>query len=399
MGMLAAGLVASWLVLALAATLGSALTLRLLRRPQPWPEATPEVLVLVPVRGAGPLLPDFLAGLAAQDWPSWRVAFAVESAADPAHAVLARFVAAHPGRASLAIAGPATRRGQKVQNLLAALAALRPGDAAVVTLDADMLPPPGLLRALLRPVLTGQGAIASGYRWSLPAQASAPGTGAGWASRALCLIEAGIATLPRRAAANICWGGATAIGREALDRLDLPRLWDRAMSDDLVLTRAAQAAGLLIYSPLTARVPGPVALDARGVLEFGRRQYRLLRLHLPRAWLLAGLAALLPVLGGGAALAAALHGAPAGLAALGGAALLAGLRARLRGAIADRVLPPTEAALARRALARDAWLQPAPALLAAACFLASGLGREITWAGRRYRLNNQGQVLAVTLRP
>ena len=182
---MAAGLVAGWLVLAALATLASAVTLRLLRRPQPWPEATPPVLVLVPVRGAGPLLPGFLAALAAQDWPDWRVAFAVESAEDPAHAVLAAYVAAHPGRATLVVAGPAEGRGQKVQNLLAALRELRPDDAAVVTLDADTLPPPGMLRALLRPVLTGQGAIASGYRWVLPAP------GAGWAAEALSLIETG----------------------------------------------------------------------------------------------------------------------------------------------------------------------------------------------------------------
>lgn len=390
MGMVEAGLVAAWLVLALAATLASALTLRLLRRPQPRPEATPPVLVLVPVRGAGPLLPGFLAGLAAQDWPDWRVAFAVEAGMDPAHPVLARFVAAHPGRASLVIAGPARGRGQKVQNLLAALRALRPADAAVVTLDADILPPPDLLRALLRPVLTGQAPIASGYRWSLPA------AGAGWSSRALCLTEAGIATLPRLAAANICWGGATAISRAALEALDLPRLWDRAMSDDLVLTRAAQEQGLLIYAPLTVRPPAPVALGMRVVLEFGRRQYRLLRLHLPRAWLLAGVAALLPVLGGLTALVAALRGVPSGLAALGVAMLLGGLRLRLRGAVAAAVLPPEAATAARRALAQGAWLQPAPALLAAAAWLGSACGREIAWAGRRYRLDRAGQVTAMT---
>jgi ceramide glucosyltransferase len=398
MGIVAAGLVAGWLVLAALATLASAVTLRLLRRPQPWPEATPPVLVLVPVRGAGPILPGFLAALAAQDWPNWRVAFAVESAEDPAHAVLAAHVAAHPGRATLVVAGPvegrgqagpAEGRGQKVQNLLAALRELRSADAALVTLDADTLPPPGLLRALLRPVLTGQGAIASGYRWVLPAP------GAGWAAEALSMIETGIATLPRSAGWNICWGGATAIGRDALDRLDLPRLWDRAMSDDLVLTRAAREAALLVYAPLTVRSPSPVATDAGEAYEFAARQYRLLRLHLPVFWLLAGLAVLLPLLGGAAALGRAAAGDPAALACLGIALLLHGTRLRLREAIAGVVLPPDAAAEARRVLGRGTWLWPAAGLLALAAWFGSGIGREIAWAGRIYRLDPTGRVTAL----
>ncbi|TDH63505.1 glycosyltransferase [Dankookia rubra] len=386
MGFVAAGLVAAWLVLAALATVAGAVTLRLLRRPQPWPAATPPVLVLVPVRGAGPVLPGFLVALAAQDWPDWRVAFAVEAADDPAHPLLARYVAAHPGRATLAVAGPAEGRGQKVQNLLAALRELRSGDAAVVTLDADTLPPPGQLRALLRPVLTGQGAIATGYRWILPMP------GAGLATEALSLIEAGIATLPRSPSWNICWGGATAIGRDAMDRLDLPRLWDRAMSDDLVLTRAARAAGLLVYAPLTVRPPSPVALDVRGVLEFGARQYRLLRLHLPAFWPLVGLGALVPALGGAAALAGLAAGDPAALACIGLAVLLHGIRIRLRCAIAAAILPPEAAAEARRVLGQGTWLRLAAGLLAMAAWLGSAFGREIAWAGRRYRVDREGQV-------
>jgi hypothetical protein len=38
------------------------------------------------------------------------------------------------------IAGPASMRGQKVQNLLAALATLTPQDRVVVFADADIVP-------------------------------------------------------------------------------------------------------------------------------------------------------------------------------------------------------------------------------------------------------------------
>ena len=82
-----------------------------------------------------------------------------------------------------------------------------------------------------------------------------PSPGAG--ALLLSLAEMGVATLPRCARCNLCWGGATAIGRDALERLDLPRLWDRAVSDDMSLSRAAHRAGLVIYAPLTVRPPSP----------------------------------------------------------------------------------------------------------------------------------------------
>jgi hypothetical protein len=219
----AGALLLAWMVQA-AATLLCGWTLRLLDRPQPWPREAPPVLA--PVRGPLPGLDRFLAALAAQDYPAWRVALVVEAEADPAFPALARFAAAHPDRAAVVVAGPATRRRQKVQNLLAGLGHLRAGDAALVMLDADTAPPPDLLRRLLRPVLTGQGDIASGYRWTLPADGAA-------GSALVALADMAVATLPRCARCNLCWGGATAIGRAALGRLDLPRVWDAALSDDL----------------------------------------------------------------------------------------------------------------------------------------------------------------------
>ncbi len=391
MGTATGAILAVWMALAVAATLGCALYLRLLRRPQPRPDAAPPVLVAVPVRGdAG--LESFLSALSAQDYPGWRAVFAVEDRADPAFPVLARFAAAHPTRTEVVVAGAAGGRAQKVQNLLAALPALRPDDAALVTLDADTSPPPDLLTELLRPLLTGQGDVSSGYRWTLPAS---PGAG----SLLLSLAEMGVATLPRCARCNLCWGGATAIGRRALERLDLPRLWERAVSDDLSLSRAAHRAGLVIYAPLTVRPPSPASAGVSGALRFGMRQHRLMRLHSPGRWLLSGLLLALPAAGGVAAFAAAAMGNRAALACLGAAWLLGRLRAALRGAIARRVLPPGAAAAAARALRRGRWWQPLAHTLHLLAWIGSATGRGLDWAGRRYRLTARGEVLSVSRLP
>ena len=385
---MAAAILAAWMALAMAATAGCALYLRLLRRPQPRPSAAPPVLVAVPVRGDDGL-DGFLAALAAQDYPAWRAVFAVESRADPAFAALERFAANHPARVeAVAVAGPTARRAQKVHNLLAILPSLRASDAALVTLDADTLPPPDLLTELLRPIHTGQGELSSGYRWTLPA-------GGGPGALLLSLAEAGVATLPRCARCNLCWGGATAIGRSALARLDLPRLWDRAVSDDLSVSRAAHAAGLVIYAPLTVRPPSPFRGGLRDAVRFGARQYRLMRLHSPGRWLLSGLLLALPVAAGGAALATAATGDRAALGCIGAAWLLQRVRAALRSAIARRVLPASAAAEAELALRRGWWRQPAAHPLNLLAWIRSGARDRIDWAGRRYLVTGRGEVLHV----
>lgn len=388
MGIAAGALLAAWMAVAVAATLGCALYLRLLDRPQPKPAEAPSVLVAVPVRGeAG--LSGFLQALAAQDYPAWRVVFAVEDRADPAFPALERFAAEHPARvAGIEVAGATALRAQKVHNLLAILPALRADDAALVTLDADTLPPPNLLTELLRPVLTGQGDISSGYRWTLPA---APDAG----SMLLSLAEIGVATLPRHARLNLCWGGATAIGRRALERLDLPRLWDRALSDDLSLSRAAHKAGLVIYAPLTVRPPSPASVDVGGALRFGVRQHRLMRLHAPGRWLLAGLLLWLPLAGGLTALALTVTGSRVAVACLAAAWLLGRVRAVSRSAIAHRVLPSDAAAVAVRALRQGRWWQPATHALHVLAWTGSAAGRRMDWAGRRYRITARGEVLGV----
>lgn len=383
-------LLVAWMAQAGAATLLCWWYLHLLGRPQPRPATLPPALVLVPLRGPLPDLDAFLSALGSQAYEgAWRVVLALEHAGDPACAAAACFVAAHPERAAIVLAGAAVTRGQKVQNLLAALDALRPDDAVVVTLDADIIPPPDLLARLLRPVLSGQAPIASGYRWTLPADDAS-------GSALVALAEMGIATLPRCARCNLCWGGATAIRRDALD---LPRVWDRAVSDDLMLTRAARAAGLLIYAPLDVRPPAPAGFATLGdALRFGARQYRVLRLHAPRAFALALAAAALPVAGGAAVLLA--MPTPVSLACLLAMLALQRLRARLRRRIAARVLPAEAAALAARTLRRGAWLQPLVPAFQLLCLLAAlAGGRRLDWAGRRYRVDRGGAVSAVQRGP
>ncbi|MCK8785300.1 glycosyltransferase [Roseomonas sp. NAR14] len=372
-------LLAAWLLVSLLATLGTALYLWRVRRPLAPAPAAGRVALIVPVRGAGPGLDAFLRGALAQRGVPYRLILAVESESDPAAAAIDAATRAAPVPVRRVTAGPAAGRGQKVHNLLAALPVLEPADAFVVFADADTAPPPDWLAQLLRPVLLGRAEAASGYFWTLPADDALP-------SRLAGLIGASVATLARFHRWNLCWGGSTALARPALERMDLPRAWAGTVSDDLMLTRAARAAGCRIHAPLFVLLPGPARFGWRGLLAYGRRQYLILRVHAPRHWWLAMAALVPPVLGAAAALPGALAGESLPLAALGAGLALQQGRASLRLAIARRVLPGEAAALAVRSLRRDRWLLPLAVPLHAGLAIAGGCGRTLRWAGFRYRL-------------
>src|SRR5262245_55657376 len=111
---------------------------------------TPRVAIVLPLRGAPPGLAALWAALRAQDYTNWRIIFAVESTADPAHDALRALVG---GEGEVVVAGAAIDTGQKVHNQLAAIRRLRADDEIVVFADADIRPRADWLARLVMPLL------------------------------------------------------------------------------------------------------------------------------------------------------------------------------------------------------------------------------------------------------
>jgi len=374
-------LLALWLVTALTATAGVIDYYRRIRRPRAAAETAPKVAILVPVKGAARSLTDFLEAIARQDYPAFRVVFAVEAADDPALAVLRAFP--RDGRdTETVVAGPAEGRGQKVHNLLAALSRLRPDDALVVFADSDIEPTPHWLRQLVRPVLRGVAGASSGYRWQIPGDGALP-------TRALAAADWSIATSGRSTRWNLCWGGSTALERGLLDRLDLPRWWRHSASDDLSLTAALRHSRERIYAPLELLVPSTARQDWRGLLAFGRRQYLMCRTYATGHWLLAGWTLAVPAFGAVAGVAGAAAGDSLALAALAAVVSLAELRHAVRRAIVRLILGPDEIARIRPGERLACWAFPIVHLVHLSCFLGSLYGRRFRWAGIEYRFRGR----------
>ena len=133
----------AWLITDLVATYG---VFHYRRRLAPLTPATdsPQVVIIVAIKGVSELTPKFLEALCHQDYRAYRLLCAVESPSDPAAALLESVRSGLGAKISLevVIAGIAVNRTQKVHNLLAALHALRDDDRIVAFADADILPGP-----------------------------------------------------------------------------------------------------------------------------------------------------------------------------------------------------------------------------------------------------------------
>ena len=364
-----------WAMLQLGSVLGVLGFLRQLPR-RALVETPAGIVVIAAVRGPIAGLEGFVRAVLAQDAAGLRVIFAVEADTDPAYAALASAAAREPERCSVVIAGLADDEGQKVHNLLAALAALRPSDRYLVFLDSDMRPPRALVGRLLFPIVRGSAEIASGYRWLVPS----PGAPFSWLAAALNLQ---VATMLRHYRWNLPWGGAMALSRETFERLGVAEMWRGALSDDLRLYVAARRGRARIRSLPDLLLPSPAELGLGGLWRFGVRQYRHVVWNAPALWGRALLLLGLNSVGWSWALGGALAGATPPLwgIAIGYAAAWSRALARIK--IARRL----GGGAATRAKLSVVWDVAAPF---AVCWLhlllvvAAPLTRRIRWAGADY---------------
>ncbi|HYZ32702.1 MAG TPA: hypothetical protein VE684_10540 [Crenalkalicoccus sp.] len=289
------------------------------------------VTLILPLTGPVPGLGALLDCLAGQTLRPRRLVIAVESEADPALARARALAPACPFPVEIRIAGQVPWRGQKNTNLIAGLAAVDEEDEAVVLLDGDIRPQPWWLSAAASPAIAGTHDVVTGFRWQLLEGRGLVGHVVAWIDRMGAVL-----ILPPRF--GLVWGGTVGLSRRALAVLDLPRLLDRALVDDLTIGRAAKRAGLRFLPRGAITVPTPGEGPARVQLAFMRRQLQVVRICRAPFWcVLVGIAHL-SVFGWLSALAA--------LPDAGAALLLAGLsgcgavRALCHSAIGARVGAP-----------------------------------------------------------
>jgi cellulose synthase/poly-beta-1,6-N-acetylglucosamine synthase-like glycosyltransferase len=238
------------------------------------PQPLPEVAVLLPLRGADPSLEACLKGLLAQDYPAYRVHIVIDSAEDPAHAVVARLLAdAGPLAASVHVETRhilGTDCSAKMSAQLQVLTALDTRIAVIAFLDADCIPSPNWLREIVGPLSDPRVGAATGIRWSAPGDE-------GWGTL-VRYVFLGLA-FPQHFLYRIPWGGSLAIRRSAIESTGLLKHWTHCLGEDTGAYGPLRNAGLrLAFVPAATQVNSE-ATDLDGAHAFMLRQVVSARLH------------------------------------------------------------------------------------------------------------------------
>lgn len=342
------------------------------RAPLPPPGPAPPVTLMVPVKGHDEGLGENLAALAAQDYPDFEL---IVCAREPADVPLD----AAPAAARIVYSGaPDAHTGDKIANLLAAIAAARPASTVFVFADSDARPLPHWLRSLVQAALPGATGVATGYRWYIPARG-------GFASHLRAAWNSSISGSFGPDSGLFCWGGAMAIRRAEFERLGVGEAWQGQVSDDYVLAACVRRARLRIAFAPGALTPARDHTPFGELLAWSARQMLLTRIYRPELWTIALLGHVVYCAAMPAAVILAVSGHPSALVPLalqlgvsmGKAARRCGWAAAALGEPAG--LPWLHAALA-----------PAVTWLWLYSLLASATGNVLAWRGVRYRLRRTG---------
>lgn len=235
------------------------------------------VTLILPFTGHQENLKNLLKLLDLQCLRPKRLVIAIESESDLAFALATSLVPTVNFPVSIVIAGIANTSSQKCHNVLAAARALRADDDYVVLLDADILPPTWWLAAAIKPLLTKQYDIVSGYRWQVPINNHV-------AAHAITFIDRSIALAARPPGLALLWGGTIAMHSTLLQELVAQGVLQNTISDDLMIAEYAAKKQYRILNRRVLLVPSTPPATAVGVWKFAVRQFQIIKTYRPNLW-------------------------------------------------------------------------------------------------------------------
>ncbi len=238
------------------------------RRRAPGARETPPVTVLKPLCGAEPSLARNLLSFLEQDYPDYEILLGVESADDPAVAVVRELLSQNPGRrARLVVHDVKHGTNPKVRNLRGMLA--HAAHDLVVVSDSNIHAPPTYLRDLVEEYQRGP--VQAGLVTNLVRGEGIDGLGGALESVQLAgFCAAGIAG-PSLVGEALVMGKSMLFSRSVLDELGGLECLSNVLAEDYVMGKMFQHAG---YPVRVARtVVGNVASGAT-LSSFAARQLR-----------------------------------------------------------------------------------------------------------------------------
>jgi cellulose synthase/poly-beta-1,6-N-acetylglucosamine synthase-like glycosyltransferase len=339
-------------------------------------------------KGAEPRLRQNIEAVLTQSYPNYRTIIVTDTETDAAHSVARSALAHHPDvDALLCVAESHGNASGKVAALLTALDMDGWASDVYAFVDSDALTPMKWLKDIIGPLKDASIGATTGFRWYFP-------TNGGFWSHVESAWNASGTNLMFDERYNFPWGGAMATPAEKLKTIDIRRVWENAISDDLSLN-----AALRHYSYRTMFLPQCTVATYNqttrsGFLLWATRQIALTRTFNRRLWNY-GLAAyasftlimILAVI----SLLGTLVWSPAWLlptALLIAPSLLGVFRSSKRISTFKRALPEFVADFEKTRWA-DSIASLIVPLVMTYCIIKSARTKEIEWRGRRYKLTGK----------
>jgi len=350
----------------------------------------PRTVLLVPCKGIDPDFQKNVTSFFNQDYENYLLWFVVADKADPAYAKLCKLKnqlsrGSKAQNIQILVAGQGQSCSQKIHNLLYCYERIGDDVEVLAFADSDVCVRNDWLSHIVFPLQRPRNGATSGYRWFIPKKNNL-------ATLALSAVNAKVAQLLGNTHCNQAWGGSMAIRRDLFSQVGLDKIWPKVLSDDLSLSRAVKKAGKRVIFVPACLTASYTSTTWRKLFEFGRRQFLITRISVPRLWWFALLGSLYSILGlwGGAGL--ALYAAAIGeknLTLFAAVPILFFVsqvgRAVLRQKMICKLLKEDRHKM-RLACAADilaCWIW---SLLLLFLIISAAFGRTICWRGVRYKL-------------
>lgn len=327
-----------------------------------------------------------------QDHPNFRVLFIVESGHDPAVQLIHQVMRENPtASAKVLVAKQATRGGQKVHNLCAAVDSLSDDIDIYAFADCDAATGSSWLRWLVDCIGREGVGARTGYRWMKPGDRRLP-------TLLACTANNAIAAMMGRGGHHLIWGGSWAIHRSVFRATGIRQAWEGTVSDDLAASQALRLSNLKIVFDPKCLCTTTVQHTWSSLFEFFRRQLLIARRYTPSYWattLVTTIAGQVAFWGG---IAAAIYANAVGnqfwsnafQISVAGLYLASVARAAIRQNMGRRIDPDWKHRNAARNF--DLFAPPLTGLFMLTALVASCIGNTIRWRGNHYHIGQGGAV-------
>jgi len=247
-------------------------------RPEPW---MPPVSVIVPCKGLDFELERNVEAVFRQVYPFFEVLIVTATDNDAALEPLMHLAGKFPGhKIRFVTAGISLERGEKVHNLIQAVAQVDPSSEVFVFTDSDSRPHLCWLQELVAPLRSEAVGLSTGYRWYYPTRGNL-------ASVIRSTWNGSIATLLGNHNHNFAWGGSMAIRKSTFHLARVLDYWQRSISDDYSMTQALKDAKLRIHYEPRCLIGSHGRCGWGELLDWSTRQMILTKVYSRKLWQLA----------------------------------------------------------------------------------------------------------------